>query len=59
MSKQLKAAAAGSPAMCLPEPVIEALQELGEAHGDGKPKPEPKPNPKPKPNPWRRQAQVA
>ena len=36
MSKQLKAAAAGSPALCLPEPVIEALQELGEAHGDGK-----------------------
>jgi hypothetical protein len=36
MSRGLKAAAAGSPRMCLPEPVAVALQELGESHGDGK-----------------------
>ena len=36
MSRGLKAAAAGSPSMCLPEPVVDALQELAEAHGDGK-----------------------
>mmetsp|Transcript_27072 Transcript_27072/g.64442 ORF Transcript_27072/g.64442 Transcript_27072/m.64442 type:complete len:1509 (-) Transcript_27072:202-4728(-) len=36
MSRGLKAAAAGSPTMCLPEPVVEALQELGESHGDGR-----------------------
>ena len=36
MARGLKAAAAGSPALCLPAPVVEALQELGESHGDGR-----------------------
>jgi len=36
MSRGLRAAAAGSPSLCMPEPVVEALQELAEAHGDGR-----------------------